>query len=281
MLNSFVIKAHAKLNLFLRIIGLHNNGFHEIRSGITFLNLYDKLTVKLSDKFTVSYSGPFKPKSAKFNNDVIVKIYKKISLINKKNTFKVHIQKNIPSQAGLGSASTDAASLIKGLQQLRLLNNIDNKFLSNIGADVPACFYGKNCLVTGMGDEIYRNISFPKYYIILVKPKINLSTDIMYGKIKDYLNIDKNYISKKKFLKTIHEKDIGNDFEIIVKKENKKILDLLNFLSKLNKNIFSQMSGSGSCCFAVFAQKKHAQEAFAITKKNFKDYWIYLAENNV
>ena len=41
------------------------------------------------------------------------------------------------------------------------------------------------------------------------------------------------------------------------------------------------MSGSGSCCFAVFAQKKHAQEAFAITKKTFKDYWIYLAENNV
>ena len=60
----------------------------------------------------------------------------------------------------------------------------------------------------------------------------------MYGKIKDYLNIDKNYIAKKKFLKTIHDKDIGNDFEIIVKKENKKILDLLNFLSKLNKNIF-------------------------------------------
>ena len=53
-------------------------------------------------------------------------------------------------------------------------------FLSILGADVPACFYGDDCLITGIGNEIYTKINHPKYYFVLVKPNINLSTKYVF-----------------------------------------------------------------------------------------------------
>ena len=120
MQNNIVIKAPAKLNLFLRILGQKNNGYHIIRTGITFINLYDVINISLSDINDLSYTGHFKPSSVIYKNDIIIKVLDKISL--KKNIkINVKITKNIPWKAGLGSASTDAASLIKGLQKLGLM----------------------------------------------------------------------------------------------------------------------------------------------------------------
>ena len=81
-------------------------------------------------------------------------------------------------------------------------------------------------------------------------------------------------------LKILHENDNGNDFEIIAKTEYQEISELLDFLTLLDNNIFSRMTGSGSCCYAVFKNKNDAKKAFEITLNKFKDYWIYLAENN-
>jgi len=280
MQDSVIIKAPAKINLFLRITGQKENGYHNIRTGITFLDLHDELKISFSKKNNLFYSGFFKPTSKEFKNDIIVKVLEKISL-NKKTKLKIEIKKNIPSKAGLGSASTNAASLIKGFQKLKLINKIDNNILSQIGADVPACFYGKNCLATGIGNDVNTNISFPKYYFILVKPKIELSTIEMYKKIKDNIALNKSYIEQTADLKIIHKDDNGNDFEIIAKKENQEIYELLNFLSLLNENIFSRMTGSGSCCYAVFNNKNSAKKALEITSNKFKKYWVYLAENNI
>jgi len=279
MLDSILIKAPAKLNLFLRIIGKTNNGYHNIRTGITFLDLHDEVNISLSDINNLSYSGPFKPSSSIYENDIIVKVLNNAS-IKKQLKVKIKITKNIPWKAGLGSASTDAASLIKGLQKLGLINDMDNQFLSKIGADIPICYYGQDCIATGIGDKVNKDIDFPKYYFVLVYPKIQLSTSEMYSKIKKYLKFDEDHIEQISYLKTFHEDDNGNDFEKIIRKENIEILNLLNFLSNLENSIFSRMSGSGSCCYAVFDNKKNAKKAFDIISKKYSNYWIYLAENN-
>ena len=125
MQDNVIIKAPAKLNLFLRIIGQKNNGYHIIRTGITFLDLYDEVNICLSDINNLSYSGPFKPASSIFENDIIVKVLHNIS-IKKKSKVKIKITKNIPWKAGLGSSSTDAASLIKGFKKLGLIKNVNN-----------------------------------------------------------------------------------------------------------------------------------------------------------
>ena len=228
MQDSILIKAPAKINLFLRILDQKEDGYHNIRTGVTFLDLYDEIKISFSNKNNLLYSGPFKPTTEKFDNDIIIKLLNHITL-KKKKKINIKIKKNIPYQAGLGSASTNVAALIKGFQILDLINEIDKDFLVQLGSDVPVCYYGKNCLATGIGDKINKSINFPKYYFILVKPKVQILTKEMYKKIKKYNIFDKNYFNQTLGLKTLHEEDSGNDFERIARKENQEIAELLDF----------------------------------------------------
>ena len=272
MQDRIIVQAPAKLNLFLYILKKTNYNYHKIYTGITFLNLHDQISISLSNKNRVSYTGQFKPSNNFFKNDIIDKVLNNISLKGKQK-IKVKIKKNIPYQAGLGSASTNAAALIRGLQDLKLVGKISNKLLCKIGSDVPACYYNNNCLVTNIGDKIKKNIIFSKYYFILVFPFIQLSTAKMFSKIKKY----KKY--KRINLIKLEEKNFKNDFEFIVK--NKNIISLLKFLSELENNILTRMTGSGSCCYATFTSKEKAKIAYKLVSKKYKNYWIKMAENNI
>tara|TARA_Y100000590_G_scaffold470332_1_gene663818 strand:+ start:2284 stop:3132 length:849 start_codon:yes stop_codon:yes gene_type:complete len=280
MKNNVCIKARAKLNLFLRVLSKKDNGYHNINSGLTFLDLSDELRISLSEKNNISYTGDFKPVGSFFKNDILIKTLKILSF-EKKIYFDIKIKKNIPWKAGLGSASTDAAALIRGLQQLNVIDNIDEKKINKIGADVIACYYGRNCFVSGIGDKINKNINYPKLYFVLVNPNIRLSTQEMYQKIDKYIKFEDKL---KNTIKDLNENSFinnHNDFEKIIKTENKKILNILEFLSKIKNNLFVRMTGSGGCCFAAFTKKSYAEEAFGIISENYKNYWTYLAENNV
>ena len=278
MQDRIFVKTPAKINLFLRIINQRNDGYHNIRSGVTFLDLYDEMSIEVSDRQSVKYSGPFKPLSDIFENDIIIKTLDSLALAPNIK-LNIDIKKNIPTQAGLGSASTNAAGLIKGLKNLGIVYKTDNKFLSNLGTDVPACLYGNDCLITGKGDKIYPLIDFPKYYFVLVKPDINFSTPTMYSKIKIYNIIDQQYNHQISNLTHIHEDDSGNDFEKIAIIENKEIKNLIDFLSKTKDCIFAGMTGSGSCCYAVFNKHEDACNALDIISSRFSDLWSYIGEN--
>ena len=167
------------------------------------------------------------------------------------------------------------------MQELSLINNIDNELLTLIGADVPACYYGQNCIATNIGNTINKDINFPKYYFVLVYPYIHLSTATMYSKIDEYLLFNKDQNNKVSHSINLNKKDKGNDFEKIIRKENKEILNLLDFLSSIENSIFTRMTGSGSCCYVAFENKHIAKKAFDIIEEKYDDYWIYLAENNI
>ena len=69
-----IIFAPAKLNIFLRVLGKKLDGYHYIRSGISFINLYDELTIKPSDRICIRYNGPFQPQSSTYNDCIILKL---------------------------------------------------------------------------------------------------------------------------------------------------------------------------------------------------------------
>ena len=279
MQDKIFIKAHAKINLFLRIINQRNDGYYNIRSGVTFLDLFDEMSIEVSDTQSIKYTGPFKPLSNIFENDIIIKTLDLLKF-EKKIKLNISVKKNIPTQTGLGSASTNAAGLIKGLINLGMVDKKDNKFLFNIGADVPACLYGNDCLILGRGDKIYPQINFPKYYFVLVKPDMHLSTLDMYAKINSYFIFDQQHNYQMSKLTSINEEDYGNDFEKIAKTENKIIADLLECLSKTEDCIFARMTGSGSCCYAIFNKQKQAKTALEIINVKFPSLWTYIGENH-
>ena len=276
----YSIKVPAKINLFLNIINKRKDGFHNILSGITFINLYDKITIKKSKKFILDYSGEFKPRNKYFEDDIILKT---MSILNLKDDSKIHIkiEKNIPTLSGLGSASTNAAAFIKCLNFFSLIEKIDENLLSFIGSDVSACYYSRDCLLKGKGDIIDFNVNFPKIYILLIKPNINISTSKMYSKIKNFSNIknNKSFLKDKFILDNL--KNYQNIFQKIAEQEHPEIKNLLIFMSKIENCVFSRMSGSGSCCYAVFREKKYAINALKLMKFSYPDLWSIIGENKI
>ena len=277
MLDKIVIKAPAKINLFLHILNKRDDGYHNIKSGITFINLFDEISIKKNNSMIIQYSGAFRPSQDFFEDCIIKKTLKFLNLDNKVN-LKININKNIPIQAGLGSASSNAAALIKGLEKLEIIKmNEDYKFYSQLGADIPVFLYGKNALVKGIGEKIFK-YEIPKYFFLLVKPETGFSTKKMYDKIS--VNLQYNNISN-------HSNNIpnddhyGNDFENIAISENEEINQILKYLSSSEKCIFSQMTGSGSCCFAAYEKQDYANKAQMNLIENFPKLWSFVGENNI
>tara|TARA_B100000686_G_C16637015_1_gene887892 strand:+ start:217 stop:594 length:378 start_codon:yes stop_codon:yes gene_type:complete len=112
-------KSPAKINLFLKIINKRKDGFHNIRTGVTFIDLYDEITVQPHNKFEVNYIGKFCPENKKFDDCIINRLFTFIEKEPPKLLFS--ISKNFPYQAGLGSGSSNAATVIKILENLEII----------------------------------------------------------------------------------------------------------------------------------------------------------------
>ena len=276
MLDKINILAPAKINIFLKVLEKRQDGFHNIRSGITFINLYDEIEIKRSNKLNIKYVGLFKPINGRYDDCVIKKTLKFLNIISKIN-LDITIKKNIPVKGGLGSASTNAASLIKGLSDMSLINMGEKNKYIKLGSDIPSFLYEKNCLVLGRGEKIiYQNI--PKYFFLLMKPNFSNSTKSMYNKINyNHKNLNYNISTEDKFF---NEGDVGNDFEKIMHSENKQFNEIYNFLNSIENVIFTRMTGSGSCCYSVFESEQHALQANKIFKSKYKNLWSCVCQNN-
>ena len=262
----------AKLNLFLKIINKREDGYHNLRSGITLINLYDEGTVKHSSEFTVKYIGQFAPKNNLFKDCIVEKIFSKFDLT--KPNYSFTIKKNIPVQSGLGSASSNAAAVLRILKKLEY-KEIQSINFTEIGADVPLFVHNQDSLIRGIGDIIIKQ-QFPKYYFLLIKPMQNCSTKEMYNQINiNNLKFDNNYD-----IDEMTEFDSGNDFEFIVDRKYSEISILLKFMRGFPDIIFSRLTGSGSCIYSAFETKDSAEKALLMFNERFPDHWSLVVENN-
>jgi 4-diphosphocytidyl-2-C-methyl-D-erythritol kinase len=262
----------AKINLFLKIISKRDDGYHNLRSGVTLINLHDEVSAQKSSEFKVKYTGEFAPPDNSFKDCIVEKIFSKFKIAKPQYCFT--IKKNIPVQSGLGSASSNAAAV------LRILKKLDYKEVktinfSEIGADIPLFVENQDSLVRGIGDITIKQ-SFPKYYFLLIKPIQNCSTEEMYNEVgvKD-INFDLNFDTDE-----ISEFDMGNDFEIIADRKYPEIATLLKFMRGFSEVIFSRLTGSGSCIYSAFDKKDSAEKALEFFKARFPDHWAVVVENN-
>ena len=262
----------AKINLFLKIISKRGDGYHDIRSGITLINLHDEVSAKKSSEFSVKYIGKFAPPNNIFQDCIVEKIFSKFNLVKPQYSFT--IKKNIPVQSGLGSASSNAAAILKILKKLDY-KEIKTINFSEIGADVPMFVANQDSLVRGIGNITIKQ-SFPKYYFLLIKPIQNCSTEEMYNAvdIKD-IKFDVNFDTDE-----ISEFDVGNDFEVIADHKYPEIARLLKFMRGFSEVIFSRLTGSGSCIYSAFDKKDSAEKALEIFKERFPNNWAAVVENN-
>jgi len=271
--NSITEKSPAKINLFLKILNRRKDNYHNIRTGITSINLCDEIEVKPSNQFNVEYKGSFAPENNKFDDCIIKKIFTFLNISPPNISFS--ITKNFPYQAGLGSASSNAATVIKILENLEIINKKNIFDYTDLGSDIPFFLNQHDSLVRGRGDLI-SNIVFPKYFFLITKPNFNCSTKKMYDTFIpsdfDY-NIEEDY-------EEINDNDNGNDFEKVIKKLEPDFNSIYNKMDNLEDTIFTRLTGSGSCIFSVFENKLKAENAKNSFLKTYPNLWVAVAENN-
>ncbi|MBI5409799.1 MAG: 4-(cytidine 5'-diphospho)-2-C-methyl-D-erythritol kinase [Nitrospirae bacterium] len=285
------LKAPAKINWFLNILGLRDDGFHEIQTLIQKITFYDALTFTPSKDLTLKTDA-----SIPVERNLV---YKAALLL--KNTYGVkegaviQLDKNIPAGAGLGGGSSDAAAALQGLNKLWSLNLAAAalcKIGEQLGSDVPFFLHGPLCLAGGRGEKIIPFKPGKTSSILLVKPPFDISTAWAYGEYRkdnrSPLTVDrptvngqrstvKPELTKKadkvdnieflvRKLERAEFKDlmttVSNDLEPVVIKSFPVIAEIKDRLLEQGA-VFSLMSGSGSTVYGVFNSAEDAGNASA------------------
>ena len=277
------IKCPAKINLFLHITNKRPDGFHELQSLITKIDLFDELMVEKSTKFSLEIRGEF-AEFIEIKNNLFTKIldyFVKNFDINP--NLKITLQKNIPVGAGLGGGSSNGAYFIKILNEifaLKLSKNAMQKISLNFGSDIAFFFENEACLMSGRGEFLspisqFKN-DFKKLKILLINPKIHLSTKEIFQDFAEKKYQFSSKISEKIFLENslpeILQK-FNNDLEEPAILKAPAIAEILQNLRKFSP-ICAKMSGSGSSCFAIFNNDIDLQKTYEFFIKNFPNFFV-------
>ena len=285
-MKKFKIKSFCKINLSLRVLKKLNNGYHNIRSLITFCNLYDTVSISqtLGKKDNISFSGKFK-KGINLKSNTITKVLyelRKKNFFNKK-VFKINVEKNIPQGSGLGGGSGNAAILLNFFNKrmnLNIKNNKIKKIAHQIGSDVPVYLEKKNTLLTGKSSNLLRLNQRFNLNVLIIYPNIVCSTKKIYKNSKIFSSLKSQYQFSKKSKKElifylINEK---NDLEETVVKFYPKVGKIIEILKSQKGCLFSRITGSGSACIGVFSNVRSAILTQKLMKLKFPKYWCVVSK---
>jgi len=271
------IKAPAKINLFLDITGKTDNGYHRLFMIMQTVDLYDCIKVtKTAGRIITKCSDPDIPTGKKNTVHKAAELFFEYTKI--KGGVKIEIEKNIPTEAGLAGGSSDAAAVLKAMNELYETNLTEQTLCElglKVGSDVPFCLIGGTCLVQNTGGIISRLKPLDDCKIVLVKPDCNIST------AKAYEEADNTYLYHPDCIKMLDSCEIGyfdnickyagNIFEQVVEvPERVEIKQIM----RENGAVLSQMSGSGPTVFGIFKKEKDAEAAADLLKKRFDKVYI-------
>ena len=170
---------YCKVNLGLQVLGTLENGYHDLDMIMMPLNFYDVLDITINDKGVTNFYSNFGGNRFANDNSVLQAIQLIKEKFDIRDTFDVTLRKSVPSQAGLGGGSGDAAGALLCLKRMYHLP-ISIKELMNIGvkigADVPFCLTKQMGRVQGIGEQISSHSYRLNCYVILVKPDKGVST---------------------------------------------------------------------------------------------------------
>ena len=274
------VKSYSKINLALNVIG-KTTSLHKIESIITFINLYDEISIKniKNKSHKIKFIGKFSNNISSINTvSKLLKIIDKDKLL-KATKLEIIIKKNIPPEAGLGGGSMNAATILKFLVKKKLINISEEKLYricSSVGSDVILGMHSNN-LILKSNNTIKEFLIKKNIFTLVVKPSFGCSTKKIYSRVKKFRKAKFNKPVKNMFDLGFLKK-MNNDLELIALNKYPKLNTLKKFLDKLSKVEFVRMTGSGSAIIAYFKSHKMCKEAEKKVKNKFKNYWCKTAK---
>ena len=277
------VKAFAKINLSLDIVGKRSDGYHEVKMIMQSINLHDSLTFTPSSEILLRTSKSFLPTN---DHNLIVKAAKLLKqYTGVKLGVNIYLQKSIPVGAGLGGGSADAAATLMALNRFwRVHLSVADlrKLAVTIGADVPFCLTGGTALAEGIGEKLTPLPALPKVRLILVKPPFSVNTKEVYEKYDTLLVTGHPEIGKVvNFIKSGDFWQIPDYWGNVLEDVTLELHPVLKaYLSELGSfGLPVRMSGSGPTIFVLIPEGLPGENLSGLDKLKKKlakdDWWVY------
>src|SRR5262245_58583034 len=263
-----LLRAFAKINLDLRVLGRRDDGYHELKTIFQAVDWCDELEVERSDRFEFSASGLPEDDT----NLVVraVRAYERLAGI--KANVRIRLTKNIPIGRGLGGDSSDTAVTFIGLQRIfKLALPFDDvpQALRQLGSDVPFFAVGGRAAGHGRGDEIYKLDDATDYWMLLVDPGVMIPTANAYSwlTIMDKTNKIESFCAESEL--NCAGDVWTNDFETPVFARYPELAGIKEELLSLGA-YRAALSGSGSAMFGQFQLISDAIRAGSVLGTRFR-----------
>lgn len=277
------LKSPAKINVRLDVLNKRHDGYHDLRMINTAISIYDEIEIKLGDKgIEVEVEGDDKVPAG--DQNIVYGVAKEILAYSNKNVgVYIKIIKNIPSGAGMGGGSSNAATVLMALNEMLKINLPKEKLMKiglRFGADVPFFIHGGPAVATGVGENISKIKKMPKMPILIISPNIIVPTKWVFEKFEaanDNQPVD-NELPQQFTTKKSLVKFLNNDLENVTTQKYPVVNDIKKLLTNLGA-IGCQMTGSGPSVFGIFPNKDVAEESFKKLNNNIPECRVFLAEN--
>ena len=264
--NTISLKAPAKINLFLEILGKRDDGYHEIETIMQEIDLADNLQF---EEIQEGVKLECNDKRIPLNQDNLV--CKAANLILKecgiKKGVSINLEKKIPVGAGLGGGSSDAAATLKALNSLWGVGLNDGElieFAAKLGSDIPFFIKGKTSICSGRGEKIFPVEARNKMDYLILFPRVHISTETIYKNLKIDLTKKRKDVSF--FLDALKYSESVGIGKLLFNRLEEVIFgtypDLLQVKHSLEFFDFCglSISGSGSAFFGL-CKDRHQAEA--------------------
>lgn len=263
--------ANAKINLALDVLRKREDGYHELEMIMQTIGLHDTIRIDAisgGEGISLDCGGGLAPK------DSANTAWKAAELLMRRYCIKSHVRisitKRIPAAAGLAGGSADAAAVLRGLNKLFSLNIAQSELkeiAGQIGADVPFCIEGGTKFAQGIGEHLTLLPDFSGVDIVLIRPKIRISTGKAFGRLDVHAIADEYRPDMVLLKKALIERDIvtiagkmKNVFEHVTIPQYGIVSEAKMRLAGAGA-LGSVMSGSGPSVFGIFSDSDTAASA--------------------
>jgi len=260
---SLTLKAPAKVNYLLDVIRRRPDGYHDLRMVMQRVNLCDEITITLTDTPSLSVSCGKKGVPDGPGNIAWKAARIMLDLAGSGLGATIAIVKNIPVAAGLGGGSSDAASVLMGMNELLGLGLSDQRLMEigvKLGADVPFFIFKKTALAEGIGEQLREMPPMPALWVLLVNPGVHVSTAWVYQNLQ--LTSRDGLARLPEFFSSVEDvcSLLSNDLESVTIPAFPVIGEIKDRMLSLGA-LGAMMSGSGPTVFGLFRDRQSAETA--------------------
>ena len=285
------LRASAKLNLYLHVLGQRADGYHELDSLIVFVDCdacCDWLELRPAAALTLEVTGPFAAafEGQRPEHNMVMRAAQKLTALAARTGpeagAEMRLHKALPVAAGLGGGSADAAAALRGLAALwhfEVPVRELARLALELGADVPACLAGRPTLISGMGERLQPLPALPPLHLVLANPGLALATRDVFAALDEAAAPPAASwpapADAEALIAALAER--RNDLEVPARRLVPDIAVLLDHLAALPGCLLARMTGSGASCFGLFAEAQAAAAGAAHLRRQKPGWWVQAA----